>query len=215
LLLFLISRSGQSAARDLVMENLWPDQPPQSALNSLHQTLFFLRRLLEPWQDEGVPSAYVRMEADVVLLNPDLFQIDSVAFHRQAASIIAAKQCPQRGPAMLRLYRGTFAPEFEYEPWAEDWRTLVHATFLRLADATSRELLDSGSEQEAVDLLTHAVAIDSGALDLRSRLVRAMSALGAKDAAMAQYRGLVSAYERELGEPPPSFSDIVKERGPM
>jgi hypothetical protein len=84
-----------------------------------------------------------------------------------------------------------------------------------LADATTRDLLEAGGEEEAVDLLTHAVAVDSGAVELRVRLVRAMSGLGAKDAAMAQYRGLVSAYERELGEPAPSFADIVKEDGPV
>jgi DNA-binding SARP family transcriptional activator len=195
----------------MVMEGLWPDQSPQSALNSLHQTLFFLRRLLEPWQDEGIPSAYVRMEADVVHLNPDLFQIDSVAFQRQAMAIIAARQSSSRGPAMLRLYTGTFAPEFEYESWADEWRTQVHATFLRLADLTTRELLDLGNTEEATDLLTHAVAVDPLALELRGRLVRAMAMSGAKDAALAQYRGLAAAYERELGEPAPPYGDLLME----
>jgi DNA-binding SARP family transcriptional activator len=192
------------------MESLWPDQSPQSALNSLHQTLFFLRRLLEPWQDEGIPSAYIRMEADVVLLNPDLFQIDSVAFQRQAIAILASRQCAQQGPFMLRLYKGTFAPEFEYEPWADDWRTQVHATFLRLADATSRELMDAAEVELAADLLTHVTSVDPSALELRGRLVRAMAMLGAKDAAQAQYRGLVAAYDRELGEPAPSFRVLVE-----
>jgi two-component SAPR family response regulator len=153
------------------------------------------------------------MEADVVLLNPDLFQIDSVAFQRQAAAIIGSKQCSELGPSMLRLYKGTFAPEFEYEPWAEDWRTHVHTTFLRLADATTRDLLDLGDTDEAIDLLTQVVALDPSALELRGRLVTCMAMLGSKDAAAAQYRGLVAAYERELGEAPPSYTELTKERG--
>ena len=212
LLLYLISRSGQSAVRDLVMEDLWPDQPPQSALNSLHQTLFFLRRLLEPWQEDGISSAYVRMEADIVLLNQDLFQIDSVAFQRQATSIMGSRQCAELGPSILRLYSGTFAPEFEYEPWAEDWRTHVHATYLRLADATTRELLDRRDIDEATDLLAQVVTLDPSALELRGRLVSCLALLGSKDAAAAQYRGLVAAYERELGEPPPTYTELTKEQ---
>ena len=191
------------------MEDLWAEQPPQSALNSLHQTLFFLRRILEPWQEEGLTSTYIRMEADVVLLNPDLFQIDSVAFQRQATAILSDRQGSVRGPAMLRLYKATFAPEFEYEPWAEDWRTQVHSTFLRLADTATRELVDLGDFAEAADLLTHVTTVDPAALELRGRLVRCLALMGARDAAVTQYRGLEASYEREVGEPPPPYDDLV------
>jgi DNA-binding SARP family transcriptional activator len=191
------------------MDDLWPDQAPQPALNSLHQTLFFLRRLLEPWHEDGLSSAYIRMEADVVMLNPELIQIDSVAFHRQAMAILGLQQAEVHGPAILRLYGGTFAPEFEYEPWAEDWRTTVHATFLRLADSTTRTLAAKGAHSDVADILTHVARIDPMALELRGRLIHALSCLGAKDAAAAHYRGLRTAYERELGETPPSFSDLA------
>ena len=33
---------------------------------------------------------------------------------------------------MLALYRGHFAPEFEYEEWADEWRTHLHTTYLHL-----------------------------------------------------------------------------------
>ena len=105
------------------MENLWPDQSPKSAMNSLHQTLFFLRRDIEPWYEDGSTADYVRMESDVVFLDQDLFRVDSVAFVRQASDILATGSALGRGAEMLRLYRGVFAPEFEYEECAEDWRT--------------------------------------------------------------------------------------------
>jgi hypothetical protein len=49
LLLYLVTRPDLAANREQVMDSLWPDQNPKSAMNSLHQTLFFLRRELEPW----------------------------------------------------------------------------------------------------------------------------------------------------------------------
>jgi two-component SAPR family response regulator len=155
------------------------------------------------------------MEADVVLLNPEFFQIDSVAFHRQAIAILSARESGVKGPSLLRLYKGHFAPEFEYEAWAEDWRTQVHSTFLRLADGATRELIRDGDLAEVADLLTHVTSVDPTALDLRGRLVQALARMGAKDAAAAQYRGLVAAYKREVGDPPPTFSELVKEDTPL
>ena len=46
------------------MEALWPDQTPKSALNSLHQTIFFLRRELEPWYEDGATADYVHMDTE-------------------------------------------------------------------------------------------------------------------------------------------------------
>ena len=104
------------------MEQLWPDQNPRSASNSLHQTLFFLRRDIEAAKEQGPTADYVRMESDLIYLNPELVQIDSVAFHRQGAAVLAARQSEASGREILRLYAGRFAPEFEYEDWAEDSR---------------------------------------------------------------------------------------------
>ncbi len=39
LLLYMVTRPELMATRELVMESLWPDQNPKSAMNSLHQTL--------------------------------------------------------------------------------------------------------------------------------------------------------------------------------
>jgi DNA-binding SARP family transcriptional activator len=39
---------GYRLHREQVMELLWPDADPQAALNSLHQTLYLARRILEP-----------------------------------------------------------------------------------------------------------------------------------------------------------------------
>ena len=69
LLLFLVTRPNLTAAREQVMEGLWPDQSPKSAVNSLHQTLFYLRRDIEPWYEDGFTADYVRMETDMVFLD--------------------------------------------------------------------------------------------------------------------------------------------------
>jgi DNA-binding SARP family transcriptional activator len=213
LFLYLVTRQHQSATREQVMEQLWPDQNPRSASNSLHQTLFFLRRDIEAAKEQGPTADYVRMESDLIYLNPELVQIDSVAFHRQGAAVLAARQSETSGREILRLYTGRFAPEFEYEDWAEDWRGQVHAVFLRLAHDTGRALIDAARWHDASDALSHAVTVDPSALDLRSMLVHSLVHAGAADAAQAQYRVLAAAYERETGEPPPAFERLTRSIG--
>jgi DNA-binding SARP family transcriptional activator len=192
------------------MDGLWPDQSPKSAINSLHQTLFFLRRDIEPWYEDGSTADYVRMEGDMVYLDSELFQVDSVAFNRQVAEIMRKGTVREQGPEMLRLYRGRFAPEFEYEEWAEDWRTQLHAAYLHLAHTTVAALVRAGLVAEAVDVLTLVTATDPHAFDLRASLISCLASLGSLDAAQAHYRTLSMLHVRDLGVPVRPFDEIVK-----
>ncbi len=161
LLLFLITHPRLAATKEQVMEGLWPDQSPRSAINSLHQTLFVLRRDLEPWYEEGATADYVRMESDMVYLDAELFQVDSVSFNRQVTDILRTGTASDRGPEMLRLYRGRFGPEFEYEEWADPWRTQLHGAFLHLAHATAQALIRDRRVADAADVLTPIMQVDS------------------------------------------------------
>jgi ATP/maltotriose-dependent transcriptional regulator MalT/DNA-binding SARP family transcriptional activator len=209
LLLYLVTKRALAANREQVMDSLWPDQDPGTAVGSLHQTLFFLRRDIEPWYEDGATAGYVHLEGEVVRLDGDLFQIDSVAFARQAAEILSAGDAAEKGPRMLALYKGHFAPEFEYEEWAEEWRTHLHSTFLRLAHATADGLVRQKRFATASDVLGPVVALDPVAFDLGATYVTCLVRAGATDAAVAHYRSLASAYEREQGVPFRTFEAIV------
>ncbi len=83
--------------------------------------MFFLRRDIEPWYEEGSTANYLRMESDLVYLDSELFQVDSVAFMRQDSDILSTNSARSRGPELLRLYKGRFTPEFEYEECEPYW----------------------------------------------------------------------------------------------
>jgi ATP/maltotriose-dependent transcriptional regulator MalT/DNA-binding SARP family transcriptional activator len=214
LLFCLVARPNFAATRDQVMESLWPEQTPKSALNSLHQTLFFLRRDIEPWFQEGSTASYVRMESDLVYLDSDLFQVDSVAFMRQAADILASNASPERGAELLRLYVGRFAPEFEYEEWADEWRTQLHGTYLHLAHSTGEALMQGRRYREAAEVLSRVATIDPLAFELRAMLVAALAAVGSSDAAMTHYKNLADLHARDLGVPIRPYDDMISGAAP-
>ena len=190
------------------MEELWPNHTPSSAINSLHQTLHFVRRDIAPWHDGGVVPDYVPLDAELLYLDSELVQVDSVAFLRQASDTLGSADVSRTGPAILKLYTGRFAPEFEYEDWATDWRTLLHAQFLRLTQVTAAALLKSGRVQPAIDVLTHAIEMDALAFDIRATLVRTLKQAGAVDAATDHYRQYANLMKRELGVRAPPLDDL-------
>jgi DNA-binding SARP family transcriptional activator len=210
LLMYLVTRPELASPREQAMESLWPDQSPKSAMNSLHQTLFFLRRDIEPWYEEGTTADYVRMESDMVLLDTDLFQVDSVAFNRQAADIAATKTAAERGPELLRLYRGGFAPEFEYEEWSQEWRAQLHGSYLHLAHLAAAEMVSAGHYSNAVDLLAPVVLVDPLAYELRSTLIACLAKVGAVDAAQSHYKSLAMLHSRDMGVPAPSWDETIR-----
>ena len=209
LMSFLTTHPRLMATKEQVLEGLWPELNPKSAINSLHQTLFVLRREIEPWYEEGATADYVRLESEMVYLDTDMFQVDSVAFYRQASEILKAGTARDRGPEMLRLYRGRFAPEFEYEEWAEAWRTQLHGTYLHLAHSTTQALIRDRLYSDAVNVLLPVMQVDPLALELRGALVACLAALGSTDAALAHYKSLAAAHVAEFGVPGPSYGDIV------
>ena len=113
---------------------------------------------------------------------------------------------------MLRLYRGVFAPEFEYEEWSESWRTSLHGAYLHLAQSTVAEIIREHRYQEAVDILTGVTTVDPTAYELRSSLIACLAALGSTDAAQAHYKTLAASHNRDIGLPVAPYDDIV--RGP-
>jgi two-component SAPR family response regulator len=170
-----------------------------------------LRRDIEPWYEDGSTADYVRMESDLVFLDPEMFQVDSVAFSRQATDVLSEGSAAAKGPGLLRLYAGRFAPEFEYEDWADEWRNQVHASYLYLAHATGSALLERRDVASAITVLTAVAAIDPLAFDLRRMLVRSLATGGASDAAHNHYMHLAAAYRSETGGEIPSFEKVVGE----
>jgi hypothetical protein len=86
LLCYLLTRPRFAATREEAVENLWPDQEPTAALNSLNQTVYFLRRVFEPDYREDLSPGYVMQDGEMVWLDSDLIGAQS----RRCLDLIAA-----------------------------------------------------------------------------------------------------------------------------
>jgi two-component SAPR family response regulator len=190
---------------------MWPELEPSSAANSLNQTLYFLRRDIEPDYEEAVSANYVHFEGELLWLDRELVAVESARFFRSAIEID-----PSDGPLgdtldLLRMYVGRFAPEFEYEDWAIDWRDRLHASYLRLVARAQVRLLRLGRVDEALACTEHALAVDPGALGVRRAYVWLLGHAGAQAAASEQFRRYAMAHREEVGEDPGDLTELLGE----
>lgn len=209
LVAYLASRPSHSAARDQVLDAIWPNQSPEGAANSLHQTLYFLRRDIDPCFEDGHSVDYMVVEPDVVYLDPDLVQVDSAAFFRQVSAAIASDNVAELAMPLLRDYQAKFALDFEYEEWSLAWRDQLHGLFLDMAQATANALVTNGRHHLAAEVLERVLAIDPYVLDLEATLVIALHRAGATAAAVHQYRHYAKAHEEELGVVAPTLAVLL------
>ena len=203
LLCFLISRPRFSATRDEVLDALWPEFEPSIALNSLNQTVYFLRRVIEPQYREDTSPGYVRHESDVVWLDRQL-----VSSRSQICGDFMRSLQPRPTPTdverLVDRYRGPFALDFAYEEWAVTYREGLHSAYLQVVENALGADIASGHFDRGISVARRALAVDPNAEQIELSLLRLLRLSGAHAAAAEQYAHYSSVLRDSLGvEPPP------------
>ena len=187
---------------------MWPESDPQAASNSLHQTLYFLRRDIDPWYDDHSSAGYISYEGEMLWFNSALVSPESAAFDIAASSTMSPASSVNDQLRALALYRGRFAPDFEYEEWSLAWRNRLHASYLSLTKVVFRRLVGDFRFEDSIRVCQLALAIDSSALDIELALVWVYASMGSASAAAGQYGHFAAAHQSELGLDAPSLTDL-------
>ncbi|MGI8929408.1 MAG: BTAD domain-containing putative transcriptional regulator [Candidatus Limnocylindrales bacterium] len=206
LLCLLLSKSRFASTREEVIDSLWPDHDPGSALNSLNQTVYFLRRVFEPEYIEDTSPGFVGQDGETIWLDPEL--VDSRS-HRcqQIVRAMVGPPSPAEAIALANEYRGRFALDFAYEDWSAPFRDALHAAYLRVMEHAIRIDLDTGHFGRGIFLAERAAEVDAEAEEIQVALVRLYRLSGAHAAAAEQYGHYAQAM-RELGADPVAFADV-------
>jgi DNA-binding SARP family transcriptional activator len=204
LLTYLLTRPGFTATREQVLEALWPDAPPEVGANSLHQTVYFLRRDLEPGFVENASPGYVRLKGELVWLDPELVDSASRRF-----SALATASSPDVMAEAIRMYQGRFAPEFEYEDWAIPTRDALHAAYLELVERALRSAAARGDWTIGAEVARMALAVDPSAERIERNLIALYHQSGSHAAAAEQYAHFATGHRTDYGVEPPPLASLV------
>ena len=206
LLCLLLSKARFASTREEVIDSLWPEHDPASALNSLNQTVYFLRRVFEPEYRDDMSPGYVGQDGETIWLDPELIDCRS----RRCLELIRSmptEPTPDGSVTLAREYRGRFALDFAYEDWSAPYRDALHAAYLRVMEHAIRLDLDNGHLGRGTFLAEHAAEVDPDAEEIQVALVRLYRHSGAHSAAAEQYAHYARAM-RDLGVEPHAFADL-------
>jgi ATP/maltotriose-dependent transcriptional regulator MalT/DNA-binding SARP family transcriptional activator len=150
LLGLLVANTDGGLTRDQAIDLLWPDADPASAVNSLNQTVFQLRRLIEPAYREGESPQYVLSNIDAVQLNSQLVTTDLAAIRALGELVSGPAESAARTDAVRQvvdLVRGEYLADLKYEDWVSQAQLAVHSEIRSLLMPVARgEVLGEGEE---------------------------------------------------------------------
>jgi DNA-binding SARP family transcriptional activator len=199
LLGLLVAYSGTTLTRDMALDIMWPDADPGAAVNSLNQTVFQLRRAIDPAYRDGESALYVISTVDSVQLNPDLVRTDLQEFRRLS---IGNSQVSANAAALLELIRGEFLADLKYDDWASRIQTAVHAEvreyLLPLAAGVSH--LSRDLSVRAACALVALDEFDEGAY---VAMARQLAESGKRSAARDLITRFAERLQEEFAEPVP------------
>jgi DNA-binding SARP family transcriptional activator/tetratricopeptide (TPR) repeat protein len=206
LLLGLLVASQESGlTRDQVLDTLWPDADPSAAVNSLNQTVFQLRRLIDEGYREGESPQYVFSTAEGVQLNADLVTTDLAEFRVVSSLLRKPEDSHSRAATASRLVdlvRGEFLSDLKYEDWAASAQVRVHAA-VRAELLPIAQGLVSGVPSETQLLAGHSLTmLDPFDEPAHVAVAKAFANTGRRSQARDFLRRYTRRLQEELDEEP-------------
>ena len=213
-LLALLVTRGEPVHRDALVEWLWPHLSPQKARQSLHSTLYALRRAIDLGVGRDSRSLIqTDGEAYLVELGPD-DEWDAGQFltlARRAGDPAAPNERIERLLAAEAAHFGTFLPEWPYEDWSASRRTEIQGAYAAVVEDLAEALLAAGRPGPAIERAARLVDLDEETEKWHRLLMRAYAAAGERPRALRQYHALRAVLLEQLGvEPGPETRDLYR-----
>lgn len=224
-LAYLASAPEHRAAREELIEAVWPEAGRETIARNFHPTLSRLRRDLRGGaradEDQGDPLA--RREGFYELAPEMGWWIDVEELERLAARARSRVEGGRDAEAIelfeaaWRLHRGALL-ETTYEPWAERRRETVQRRQLAMLRELGGAYERLGRFEDATDAYRALLADDPLQERIHVALMRLYAASGRRDLVRRQYERLTRLLRNELGvEPLPETADeyhrLMIERG--
>ncbi|HYI21258.1 MAG TPA: BTAD domain-containing putative transcriptional regulator [Candidatus Limnocylindrales bacterium] len=213
LLAVLGAHAHTTLTRDMAVDILWPEADGDSAINNLNQTVFQLRRYLDPSYRQGESPEYIISSADQVTFAPGLVHTDLQEFRRQCDRLtdVSWQQRQDAATKAIALVRGEFLADLRYETWASRLQVAVHnevrARLLPIA-TQSHASFDS---QVAMNAAASLVSIDpfdeAATLALAECLSRSGQRRAARDLLVRFAEQVRAEFDEDL---PQAISDGVE-----
>nr|WPS70487.1 transcriptional protein [Kitasatospora cystarginea] len=192
LLALLLIRLGRVVPTELLVEELWGEDPPRQAVATLQSHVSHLRRALHPADGPGRPSV-LRHRAPGYVLELDPEQIDVCRFERLVTD--GRRLLERREPLTARnrltealgLWHGSPYGEFDGHPPLSDEGTRLEQVRLTAVESCAEAQLALGAAEEVAAELEREARSHPTRERLVGHLMTALSRLGRQAEALEVY----------------------------
>jgi two-component SAPR family response regulator len=215
LLKAIVSHGGQEIPKEIVIDELWPEESPKVAQRNFKTTLQRLRKSLEPSTHKDFGSSYIHLHDNFVSLDPELSHVDADRF---SSLLRMAEENGKRGETKgvlplyteaMEIYRGDFLPEELYAPWADKKREELRAKYIELLNTMARLYERQGALRKAVDCYKKAIQADPLLEEPYQKLMTFYSGKGIYNEALRIYDDCKKALKKELKTKPDSTTTAI------
>ncbi|NSC21573.1 AfsR/SARP family transcriptional regulator [Streptomyces albus subsp. chlorinus] len=207
-LALLLLRASRLVRVDSVIEELWCDSPPKSAMTTAQTYIYHLRKMLER---EGVAEhgdEILQTQPFGYLLKLDPQTIDAWSFEKLAAEGQAELKAgrPEQAAAKLaqalKLWTGPPLGNVDCGPVLSAYAVQLEEQRLQVLQQRIEAELQLGREGELVGELRRLVAENPLNEWFHGRLIRALQAMGRRNEALQVYQKLRVTLSDEIGLSP-------------
>jgi DNA-binding SARP family transcriptional activator len=195
---------------DSLVDQLWPDDPPESAVHAVHVSVSRLRRALD---DGGASRIETRRPGYLLRVQPGELDLDRFRLLCREGREHAARGDPESASAAFAeaavLWRGPAVADLAAEPFAQAAAARLAEAQMEAVEARFTADLELGRHAALVAELEEYVAVHPLRERLQAQLMRALYGCGRQADALAVFREARALLVEELGvEPGPELREV-------
>lgn len=214
-LAMLLIETNRVVSLDRLIDQLWQDEPPPTAIGSLQAYISNLRRVLEPDRRPRAPARLLVTQPPGYVLRVADDQVDAARFQQQlerARELLAAGhpvEAREGADQALALWRGDPFADMSFESFAQLEISRLRELRLVAEEVSCEATLRSGDPEAAVARLEPLVAAHPLREHLRELVALALYRAGRQADALRECERARAVLREELGvEPGPALTRL-------
>jgi LuxR family maltose regulon positive regulatory protein len=212
-LLFLLLDRGHPLHKEQIIAALWPEMNDEHIRQTLHSTIYYLRKTLG---ESCVVSRASTYQLNLSSLYGEDVWYDVTAFQehyncaREALALNDEETVKNELTAMVSLYRGDYVQSF-YSDWCTFQRNKLRVAYLDARHQLARIAWRHEEFDESAAHWQHMLAVDNCLEDAHYGLMLCYLRQGKRGLALHQYRCCVEVLQHELGAAPgPAIQNLFQ-----